>query len=50
MKGIVNSVGMMVVHVIANQPLQMLFVQRDDMVKRLSAATAALRESPDTRG
>src|SRR4029079_12323500 len=37
-EGIVNPVVVMVVYVIANEPSQMLFVQRDDMVENLSAA------------
>ena len=39
-KGIVNSVVVVVVHVIANEPPQVLFVQRDDMVENLSAAAS----------
>jgi hypothetical protein len=31
-EGIVNPILMVVVHVIANEPPQMRFVQRDDMV------------------
>ena len=39
-EGIVNPVVVMVVHVIANEPSEMLFVQRDDMVENLSAAAS----------
>ena len=39
-EGIVNPVVVMVVHVIANEPLQMLFDQGDDMVQHLSAAAS----------
>ena len=35
-----NPVVVMVVHVIANEPPQMLFVQRDDMVENLAAAAS----------
>jgi len=38
-EGIVNPVVVVAVHVIANEPSQMLFVQRDDMVENLSAAS-----------
>ena len=37
---IVNPVVVMVVHVIANEPPQMLFVQRDHVVESLAAAAA----------
>ena len=37
---VVNTVLMIVVHVIANQPPQMRFVQRDDMVENF-ATTAS---------
>jgi hypothetical protein len=37
---IVNPVVVIVVHVITNEPPQMLFVQRDDMVENLTAAAA----------
>ena len=37
---IVNPVVVMVVHVIANQPPQMSFVQGDDMIKDLAAAAS----------
>ena len=39
-KGIVNPVVVVVVHVIANEPSEMLFIQRDDMVENLSAAAS----------
>ena len=39
-EGIVNPVVVVVVHVIANEPPQVLFVQRDDMVENLSAAAS----------
>ena len=39
-EGIVNPVDVMVVHVIANEPPQMFFVQRDDMVENLAAAAS----------
>jgi len=43
----VNPVVVMVVYVIANEPPQMFFVQRDDMVEDLAAAASypALRNS-----
>jgi hypothetical protein len=43
----VNPVVVMVAHVIANEPPQMFFVQRDDMVEDLAAAASypALRNS-----
>src|SRR5438445_134698 len=46
-EGIVNPVVVVVVHVIANEPPQMFFVQRDDMVEDLAAAASypALRNS-----
>ena len=46
-EGIVNPVVVMVVYVIANEPPQMFFVQRDDMVEDLAAAASypALRNS-----
>ena len=40
-----NAVVLMVVHVIANEPSEMLFVQRDDMVENLSAATSTQRSA-----
>ena len=42
-----NAVFVVVVHVIADQPAEMLFVQRDDMVKDLASATShpALRNA-----
>ena len=39
-EGIVNPVVVMVVHVIANEPSEMLFVQRDDMVENFAAAAS----------
>ena len=39
-EGIVNAVLVMVVHVIAKEPPEMGFVQRDDMVENLSAAAS----------
>jgi hypothetical protein len=39
-EGIVNPVVVVVVHVIANEPAQMLFVQRDDVVENLAAPTS----------
>ena len=39
-QGIVNAVLVVVVHVIANQPPEMLFVQRDDMIENLAAGTS----------
>src|SRR5260370_12684453 len=39
-EGIVNPVVVVVVHVIANEPPQMFFVQRDDMVEDLAAAAS----------
>jgi len=36
----VNPVVVVVVHVIANEPSEMLFVQRDDMVENLAAAAS----------
>ncbi len=38
-----NAVVVIVVHVIANEPSEMLFVQRDDMVESLSAAASTQR-------
>ena len=35
-----NAVIVVVVHVIANEPPQMLFVQRNNMVENLSAAAS----------
>ena len=35
-----NPVVVVVVHVIANEPSEMLFVQRDDMVENLAAAAS----------
>ena len=35
-----NAVVVIVVHVIANEPSEMLFVQRDDMIENLSAAAS----------
>jgi hypothetical protein len=39
-EGVVNPVCMMVVHIIADQPAEMLFIERDHMVQDLPAATA----------
>src|ERR1700681_3889738 len=39
-EGIVNPVVVVVVHVIANKPPQMTFVQRDDMVENLASAAS----------
>jgi len=39
-EGIVNPVVMMIVHVIANKPPEMLFFQRDDMIENLAAAAS----------
>jgi hypothetical protein len=39
-EGIVNPVVVMVVHIIANEPPQVLFVQHDDMVENLAAAAS----------
>src|SRR5260370_39413311 len=39
-EGIVNPVVLVVVHVIANEPPQMLFVQRNDVVENLAAAAS----------
>jgi len=44
-EGIVNAVVLMVVHVIANEPSEMSFVQRDDMVENLSAAASTQRSA-----
>src|ERR1700733_141586 len=38
--GIVNSVVVVVVHILANQPPEMFFVQRDDMIQDLPAAVS----------
>ncbi|PYT30173.1 MAG: hypothetical protein DMG57_09095 [Acidobacteria bacterium] len=45
-QGIVNPIFVVVVHVIANEPPQMSFVQSDDMVEHLAAAAShpALRD------
>src|SRR5437879_13880454 len=40
MQGIVNPILVVVVHVIANEPPQMSFVQSDDMVEHLAAAAS----------
>ena len=44
---ILNAVLMIIVHVIADKSAKMLFVQRDDRVKNLAAATShpALRDA-----
>ena len=39
-KRIVNAIFLIVPHVIANKPAQMLFVQRDDVVQDLPSATS----------
>ena len=39
-QGIVNAVLMVVAHVLADQPPEMLFVQRDDVIEDLAAATS----------
>ena len=39
-EGIVNPVVVIVVHIIAHKPPQMLFVQRNDMVEYLAAAAS----------
>ena len=39
-EAIVNSVFVMVVHVIADQPAKMLFVQRNDVVEDLAPTTS----------
>src|SRR5882672_10680562 len=39
-EGIVNAVFVVVLHIIANQPAQMAFVQRDDMVEDLSSTAS----------
>jgi len=39
-EAIVNSIFVVIVHVITHQPEQMSFVQRDDMVQDLSATTS----------
>ena len=39
-QGIVNAVLVVVVHVTANQPPEMLFVRRDDMIENLAAGTS----------
>jgi hypothetical protein len=39
-EGIVDSIFVVVVHVIADQPTEMCFVQRDDVVEDLSPATS----------
>ena len=39
-QGIVNAVLMVVAYVIADQPAEMLFVQRDDLVEHLAATTS----------
>ena len=44
-EGIVNPVVVVVVHVIANEPSEMLFVQRDDMVENLAAAVSHQRSA-----
>jgi hypothetical protein len=36
----VNSIFVVVVHVLADQPTEMWFVQRDDVVENLSPATS----------
>ena len=40
LQGVVNAVVVVVVHVIADQPAEMLFVQRDDVVEDLATATS----------
>jgi hypothetical protein len=50
-EGIVNPVVVIVVHVIANEPPQMLFVQRDDVVENLAAtATDPAFRTPFCQG
>src|SRR5947209_17405092 len=46
-QGIVNAILMVVGHVCSNQPVEMAFVQRDDVVEQLAPAAAhpALREA-----
>ena len=39
-QGIVNAVLTVVAHVIAHQPAEMLFAQRDDMIEDLAATTS----------
>ena len=39
-QGVVNATLVMILHVITDQPTEMLFVQRDDMVQDLSPATS----------
>jgi hypothetical protein len=39
-EAIVNSIFVVVVHVLADQPTEMWFVQRDDVVENLSPATS----------
>ena len=39
-EGIVNPVVVIVVDVITNEPPEMLFVQRDDMIENLAAAAS----------
>ena len=39
-EAIVNPIFVMVVHVIADQPAKMLFIQRDDVVEDFSPATS----------
>jgi hypothetical protein len=40
LQGIVNAIGMVVVHVFSDQPVKMPFVQRDDRVEQLAPGTA----------
>jgi len=39
LQGIVNAIGMVVVHVFSDQPVEMPFVQRDDRVEQLAPST-----------
>ena len=39
-EGIVSPIRVVVIHIIPNQPPQMLFVDRDDVVENLTAATS----------
>ena len=45
-EGIVNPVVVRVVDVITNEPPEMLFVQRDDMIEKLAAPSPGLRALP----
>jgi hypothetical protein len=44
-QGVMNAVVVIIVHVVSDQPPQMLFVQRDDVVEDLAAATPTQRSA-----